>query len=64
MDGPDAQLRAALLSAAMFGIAVQREMLKMPYLAEADLDDVLRLSGPMLRKLLEPPTSREHPPAS
>lgn len=64
MDGPDAQLRAALLSAAMFGIAVQREMLKMPYLAEADLDDVLRLAGPMLRKLLEPPTGRAHPPVS
>ncbi|MFH8616214.1 TetR family transcriptional regulator [Streptomyces sp. NPDC017979] len=62
MDGPNAQLRAALLSATLFGIAVQREMLKMPYLAEADLDDVLRLSGPMLRHLLEPPTDRHHPP--
>ncbi|MER8234892.1 TetR family transcriptional regulator [Streptomyces sp. NPDC094049] len=54
LDGPDARLRAALVSAAMFGIAVQREMLRMPYIAEADLEDVLRLSGPMLRQLLEP----------
>ncbi|MER8044168.1 TetR family transcriptional regulator [Streptomyces sp. NPDC094032] len=54
MEGPDARLRAALLSAVMFGIAVQREMLRMPYLADADLEDVLRLSGPMLRRLLEP----------
>ncbi|MEU9339450.1 TetR family transcriptional regulator [Streptomyces sp. NPDC048290] len=64
MDGPDAHLRAALVSAALFGIAVQREMLRMPYLAEADLEDVLRLSGPMLRQLLEPPAGRDRPPAS
>ena len=55
LTGPDAQLRAALVGAVMYGIAVQRELLRMPDLAGADVEDVLRLTGPLLRSLLATP---------
>ncbi|MFD8956266.1 TetR family transcriptional regulator [Streptomyces anulatus] len=55
LDGPDARLRAALVGAVLFGITVQREMLRMPDLAAADLDDLLRLSTPLLQQLLTTP---------
>ncbi|MFG1918583.1 TetR/AcrR family transcriptional regulator [Micromonospora sp. NPDC048898] len=51
----DARLRAALASAMMMGIAAQRYLLRMPDLAGADLDDVLRLAGPALQALIAPP---------
>jgi len=46
---------AALVGAVMYGIAVQRELLRMPDLAAADVEDVLRLTGPLLRSLLAAP---------
>ncbi|WP_416520357.1 TetR family transcriptional regulator [Streptomyces achromogenes] len=54
VDAPDARLRAALSGAMMFGIATQRYLLRMPDLAEADLDDVLRLAAPLFRTLIAP----------
>jgi AcrR family transcriptional regulator len=53
-DDPDARLRAALVGAMMMGIATHRHVLRMPDLAEADLDDVLRLAVPVLRELIAP----------
>ena len=53
IHGPDARLRAALAGAVMFGITVHRHLLRMPDLAEADLDDVLRLAVPLIRALLD-----------
>ncbi|MEU0572201.1 TetR family transcriptional regulator [Nonomuraea sp. NPDC005983] len=53
VSGPDARLRAALAGAVMFGITVHRHLLRMPDLAEADLDDVLRLAVPLVRALLD-----------
>ncbi|MEU7832392.1 MULTISPECIES: TetR family transcriptional regulator [unclassified Nonomuraea] len=53
VHGPDARLRAALAGAMMFGITVHRHLVRMPDLAEADLDDVLRLAVPLIRTLLE-----------
>lgn len=53
IHGPDARLRAALAGAVMFGITVHRHLLRMPDLAEADLDDVLRLAVPLVRSLLD-----------
>ncbi|MEU7863127.1 TetR family transcriptional regulator [Nonomuraea sp. NPDC049141] len=56
IHGPDARLRAALAGAVMFGITVHRHLLRMPDLAEADLDDVLRLAVPLIRSLLDADT--------
>ncbi|MEU7747922.1 TetR family transcriptional regulator [Nonomuraea sp. NPDC049158] len=53
VHGPDARLRAALAGAMMFGITVHRHLVRMPDLAEADLDDVLRLAVPLIRTLLD-----------
>ncbi|MCG5218551.1 TetR/AcrR family transcriptional regulator [Streptosporangium soli] len=55
LDGPDVRLRAALVGAVMFGITSHRHLLRMPDLAEADVDDVLRLAVPLIRALLDPP---------
>jgi len=56
VHGPDARLRAALAGAMMFGITVHRHLVRMPDLAEADLDDVLRLAVPLIRSLLDADT--------
>ncbi|MFD1541972.1 TetR/AcrR family transcriptional regulator [Nonomuraea guangzhouensis] len=56
IHGPDARLRAALTGAVMFGITVHRHLIRMPDLAEADLDDVLRLAVPLIRSLLDADT--------
>ena len=57
LNADDARLRAALGGAMMFGIAIQRYLLRMPDLAQADLEDVLRLATPLVRSLLAPEES-------
>jgi AcrR family transcriptional regulator len=65
IDDPDAHLRASLASAMMMGIAAQRYLLKMPYVADADLGDVLRLAGPAIRAVIAAPTTEGRtPPAT
>jgi AcrR family transcriptional regulator len=54
VSSPDARLRAALCSAMMMGVASQRYLLRMPDLAAADTEDVLRLVVPLLRDLIAP----------
>ncbi|MEW1722885.1 TetR family transcriptional regulator [Streptomyces sp. NPDC093109] len=54
IEGPDARLRAALISAMMMGIASQRYLLGMPDLAAADIEDVLRIVVPLFRDLVAP----------
>ncbi|MEV6567928.1 TetR family transcriptional regulator [Streptomyces kronopolitis] len=54
IDGPDARLRAALFGAIMMGIASQRHLLHLPDLAEADVEDIVRLAAPLLRGLIAP----------
>ncbi|WP_280183311.1 TetR/AcrR family transcriptional regulator [Nocardia cyriacigeorgica] len=49
---PDARLRLAVAGALMFGIAAQRHLLKMPDLAEADLDELIRLATPLVEQLI------------
>ncbi|MEO3874808.1 TetR family transcriptional regulator [Nonomuraea sp. B12E4] len=58
VEGPDARLRAALAGAVMFGITVHRNLLRMPDLAEADVEDVLRLAAPLVRALLDAGSDR------
>ncbi|MBU8861791.1 MULTISPECIES: TetR family transcriptional regulator [unclassified Micromonospora] len=48
------RLRAALAGAMMMGIAAQRYVLRMPDLADADLDDVLRVVAPAMRAIIAP----------
>ncbi|MDC7341299.1 TetR/AcrR family transcriptional regulator [Streptomyces lydicus] len=54
IDAPDARLRAALFSAIMMGIATQRFLLHLPDLAEADVEDIVRIAAPLLRSLVAP----------
>ncbi|MFD9717833.1 TetR family transcriptional regulator [Streptomyces sp. NPDC059076] len=54
IDDPDSRLRAALVGAMMMGIATHRHLLRMPDLAGADQEDVLRLAVPVLRELIDP----------
>ncbi|WP_435244477.1 TetR family transcriptional regulator [Streptomyces sioyaensis] len=54
IDAPDARLRAALFGAIMMGIATQRHLLHLPDLAEADVEDIVRLAAPLLRGLIAP----------
>ncbi|MGK5639744.1 TetR family transcriptional regulator [Streptomyces sp. URMC 126] len=54
MDAPDARLRAGLFAAIMMGIATQRYVLCLPDVAEADLEDVLRIATPVVRSLIAP----------
>ena len=54
IDSPDARLRAALVGAVLMGIASQRYLLRMPDLADADVEDILRLVTPLLRTLIDP----------
>ncbi len=57
VDSPDARLRAALSGAMMMGIASQRYLLRMPDLATADLEDILRIVVPVFRSLIAPEDS-------
>ncbi|MFK0113364.1 TetR family transcriptional regulator [Streptomyces sp. NPDC091217] len=54
VDSPDARLRAALSGAMMMGVAAQRYLLRMPDLATADLEDILRILVPVFRDVIAP----------
>lgn len=54
IDSPDARLRSALAGALLMGIASQRYLLRIPDLATADIEDILRLVTPLLRTLIDP----------
>ncbi|MFI7190074.1 TetR family transcriptional regulator [Nocardia nova] len=55
IGGPQARLRVTMVGALMFGIAAQRYLLKLPDLATAELDDIVRLAAPLVEQLLTPP---------
>jgi AcrR family transcriptional regulator len=54
VESPDARLRAALCSAMLMGIASQRYLLRMPDMAAADTEDILRIVVPVFRGLIAP----------
>ena len=54
MDLPDADVRSGLFAAIMIGIASGRYLLKLPNLADADLDEVIRIATPVVRALISP----------
>ena len=55
LDGPDAELRAALFGACMMGLGMSRYLIKLEPIASARPEDLLRLMGPALRALIDPP---------
>lgn len=54
IQASDARLRAALAGAILMGVASQRHILRMPDLADADIEDILRLVVPLLQSLIDP----------
>jgi AcrR family transcriptional regulator len=54
LDGPDSELRANLVVGQVFGMAVLRYVLRIPPLATAPADQVVRLYGPVLQSLITP----------
>lgn len=54
IEGPDARLRAAVFAAVMMGVVSQRYLLRLPDLAEAPLEDVLRIAVPLVRAVMAP----------
>ena len=54
IDAPDARLRAALIGAILMGVASQRFILRMPDVADADIEAVLHLIAPLLQSLIDP----------
>jgi AcrR family transcriptional regulator len=54
LDGPDAELRAALFAACMIGLGMARYLIKLEPVASAAADDLERLFTPALKALLEP----------
>jgi AcrR family transcriptional regulator len=57
LEGPDARLRAGLVSAVLFGTASLRYLVKIPELRDADVADIIRLVSPALESLIATPSS-------
>ena len=55
LDGPDAELRAALFGACMMGLGMSRYLIELPLIAAASHEDLERLLAPALAALLQPP---------
>lgn len=58
VEGPDARLRAALVTAFMFGIHAHRGLLKLPDLSSATEQDIARYAQPAVEALLNPPAEQ------
>lgn len=54
IDAADARLRSALVGAMLMGVASQRQILHIPDLVEAPIDDILRLVAPLVEQLIRP----------
>ena len=54
LEGPDAELRAALFAACMIGLGMARYLIKLEPVAGASPDDLERLFTPVLRALIDP----------
>jgi AcrR family transcriptional regulator len=61
LEGPDAQLRAALFGACMIGLGMARYLLELEPVASASREDVERLIRPALEALLGVPTGGPAP---
>lgn len=52
LEGDDRELRASLVAGQLIGMATLRYVVRMPPLAEAPMDDVVRLYGPAMQALI------------
>lgn len=52
LDAPDAELRASLVASQMAGLLVGRYVLRLPALAEASIDDLVRTIAPTIQRYL------------
>jgi AcrR family transcriptional regulator len=57
IGGDDADLRAGLLAAVMIGTTIARYLIEIPSVAGATPEDVQRVLEPVLKALVEPPSS-------
>jgi AcrR family transcriptional regulator len=51
---PDARMRASLISSTLIGVAVTRYLVRLEPLASASDDQVVRMVGPMIQRLVDP----------
>lgn len=54
LDAPDRHLRAALVAAFVLGLGVYRHLLRLPYVADAPVDEIEALAVPAVDALLRP----------
>jgi AcrR family transcriptional regulator len=54
MGVPDARMRASLISSTLIGVAVTRYLVRLEPLASASDDQVVRMVGPMIQRLVDP----------
>ncbi len=59
IDDPEADLRAAIVGAMMFGLAASRHMLALRPLATAKLDSVIDIMAPALAAIITPPKTAD-----
>ncbi|KRC65907.1 hypothetical protein ASE12_14740 [Aeromicrobium sp. Root236] len=52
LEGDDRELRASLVAGQLIGMATLRYVIRMPPLADASIDDVVRLYGPAMQVLI------------
>ena len=57
LEGPDAELRAALFGACMIGLGIARYLFEIPGLVDASREDLHRLMAPALQVLVDPPAA-------
>jgi AcrR family transcriptional regulator len=57
LDGPDAALRAGMVSAVVLGLAVARYLVRVEAVAEAPVDELVARFGPVLQQCLTGPGS-------
>jgi AcrR family transcriptional regulator len=55
LPGPDAQLRAAMISAQLIGLGAVRLAIKLPGVADLPVERLVALHGPLLQKLVDAP---------
>lgn len=53
LEGEDRELRATLVASQLIGMATLRYVVRMPPLAEASVDDVVRLYAPAMQRLID-----------
>ncbi|MEV7398432.1 TetR family transcriptional regulator [Aeromicrobium sp. NPDC092404] len=56
LDGDDREARASLISSQLIGMALMRYVVRLPDLADASVDDIVRLYAPAMQLVVTPST--------